>query len=98
MITQMKKYTFLVFHKEYDAFLEQLREAGVVHVSEKAQGAADDPKLQELLLKQKELQHIMDQGAPDQLIQERADVAKRIAETEKEAEQASVWGEFSQVQ
>ena len=96
MITQMKKYTFLVFHKEYDAFLEQLREAGVVHVSEKAQGAADDPKLQELLLKQKELQHIMDQGAPDQLIQERADVAKRIAETEKEAEQASVWGEFSQ--
>lgn len=96
MITQMKKYTFLVFHKEYDAFLEQLREAGVVHVSEKAQGAAEDPKLQELLQKQKELQHIMDQGAPDQLIQERADVLKRIAETEKEAEQASVWGEFSQ--
>ena len=95
MITQMKKYTFLVFHKEYDAFLEQLREAGVVHVSEKAQGAADDPKLQELLLKQKELQHIMDQGAPDQLVQERFEVAKKIAETEKESERASVWGEFS---
>ena len=29
MITQMKKYTFLVFHREYEAFLEQLREAGV---------------------------------------------------------------------
>ena len=95
MITQMKKYTFLVFHKEYDAFLEQLRELGVVHVSEKAQGTADDPKLQELLQKQKDLQHIKDQGAPDQLLQERADVAKRIEETEKEAEQAAVWGEFS---
>jgi V/A-type H+-transporting ATPase subunit I len=33
----MKKYTFLVFHKEYDAFLEQLREAGVVHISQKAE-------------------------------------------------------------
>ena len=95
MITKMKKYTFLVFHKEYDAFLEQLREAGVVHISQKAEGVADDPKLQELILKQKELQHIMDQGAPDQLVQERADVLKRIAETEKEAEAASVWGNFS---
>ena len=91
----MKKYTFLVFHKEYDAFLEQLREAGVVHISQKAEGVADDPKLQELIQKQKELQHIMDQGAPDQLVQERADVLKHIAETEKEAEAASVWGSFS---
>jgi V/A-type H+-transporting ATPase subunit I len=91
----MKKYTFLVFHKEYDAFLEQLREAGVVHISQKAEGVADDPKLQELIQKQKELQHIMDQGAPDQLVQERADVLKHIAETEKEAEAASVWGNFS---
>ncbi|MBO7546715.1 MAG: ATPase V [Paludibacteraceae bacterium] len=95
MITPMKKYTFLVFHKEYDAFLEQLREAGVVHISQKAEGVADDPKLQELIQKQKELQHIMDQGAPDQLLQERADVLKRIAETEKEAEAVSVWGSFS---
>ncbi|MBR4548226.1 MAG: ATPase V [Paludibacteraceae bacterium] len=95
MITPMKKYTFLVFHKEYDAFLEQLREAGVVHISQKAEGVADDAKLQELIQKQKELQHIMDQGAPDQLVQERADVLKRIAETEKEAEAASVWGNFS---
>ncbi|MBR3648352.1 MAG: ATPase V [Paludibacteraceae bacterium] len=91
----MKKYTFLVFHKEYDAFLTQLREAGVVHVSEKAEGVADDPKLQELIEKQKSLQHIMDQGAPDQLIQERAEVAKRIADTEKEAAMMAVWGDFS---
>lgn len=95
MITQMKKYTFLVFHKEYDAFLEQLRESGVVHISQKAEGAADDPKLQELILKQKELQHVMDQGAPDQLIQERAEVQHRLTETEREMERMAVWGEFS---
>ena len=51
MITQMKKYTFLVFHREYEAFLEQLREAGVVHITEKAAGMADDAHLQELLAK-----------------------------------------------
>lgn len=95
MITQMKKYTFLVFHKEYDAFLGQLREAGVVHVSRKAEGMADDPKLQELLTKQKELQHIMDQGATDQLVQERAEVLKKLSETEREKERMEVWGEFS---
>jgi len=96
MITQMKKYTFLVFHKEYDAFLEQLRELGVVHVSEKAQGTAEDPKMQELLQKQKELLHIMDQGAPDQLIQEREEVSRRMQQTAKDAEAVEVWGDFSE--
>lgn len=95
MITKMKKYTFLVFHKEYDAFLSMLQEAGVVHVSEKAEGVADDPKLQELILKQKELQHLLDQGAPDQLLLERAEVIKKIDETAREAADKAVWGEFS---
>lgn len=95
MITKMKKYTFLVFHKEYDAFLSMLQEAGVVHVSEKAEGVADDPKLQELILKQKELQHLLDQGAPDQLLLERAEVIKKIDETAREAADRAVWGEFS---
>ena len=34
MIAPMKKYSFWVFHKEYDAFLESLREIGVVHIQE----------------------------------------------------------------
>lgn len=42
MITQMKKYTFLVFHRDYEAFLEQLRSLGVVHITEKASGMAED--------------------------------------------------------
>ena len=47
MITKMKKLTFLVYHKEYEEFLNSLRELGVVHMVEKQQGAADNTELQE---------------------------------------------------
>ncbi len=42
MITKMKKLTFLVYHKEYETFLEQIRELGVVHIVEKQCGEMDD--------------------------------------------------------
>ena len=32
MIAKMKKLTLLVYHKEYEHFLTQLRELGVVHI------------------------------------------------------------------
>lgn len=35
MITAMKKYTMLVFHREYDEFLKKLRDIGGVHIIEK---------------------------------------------------------------
>ena len=47
MITKMKKLTFLVYHKEYEDFLNSLRELGVVHIVEKQQGVADNTELQE---------------------------------------------------
>ena len=47
MITKMKKLTFLVYHKEYEEFLNSLRELGVVHIVEKQQGAADNTELLE---------------------------------------------------
>ena len=34
MIIKMNKYAFMVYHREYDAFLMTLRELGVVHVKE----------------------------------------------------------------
>ena len=46
MIQKMKKVSFLVFHKDYDTFLEQLRQLGVVHVIEKEQGTPADETLQ----------------------------------------------------
>ncbi|MBP1640985.1 MAG: V-type ATPase kDa subunit [Bacteroidetes bacterium] len=45
MIVKMKKYTFLVYHKEYAGFLEKLRELGVIHVAEKQGGTIDDEDL-----------------------------------------------------
>ena len=95
MITQMKKYTFLVFHREYEAFLEQLREVGVVHITEKAAGMADDAHLQELLAKAEQTRKIIAQGAPDQLLTEKANLEQRIAATQKEANRMAIWGDFS---
>ena len=42
MVERMKKYSFLVYHKTYDEFLDTIRQAGVVHVVEKQKGVPDD--------------------------------------------------------
>lgn len=47
MITKMKKLTFLVYYKEYETFLNGVRDLGVVHVAEKQKGVADNTELQE---------------------------------------------------
>ena len=95
MITKMKKYTFLVFHRDYEAFLTELREAGVVHVTQKAAGLAEDADLQSLITRRAELTHVLKQGAPDQLFQEQADLEQRIAAIKKEQARVAVWGDFS---
>jgi V/A-type H+-transporting ATPase subunit I len=48
MIEKMKKGTFLVYYKDYDAFLEQLRAGGVVHITEKQKGATSETLLKQL--------------------------------------------------
>ena len=95
MITQMKKYTFLVFHRDYEPFWEQLRELGVVHITQKAAGLIqDDEQLQAALQHEDELRRLLKQGAPDQLIQERAEVEQRIAEAQESAKKVAVWGDL----
>ena len=42
MIIPMKKYSFLVYHREYEDFLQDLRELGVVHLIEKQADISDD--------------------------------------------------------
>lgn len=49
MITKMKKLTFLVYYKDYESFLEHLRDLGVVHIEEKQKGTVEDAGLQENL-------------------------------------------------
>lgn len=94
MITQMKKYTFMVFHRDYDAFLTAIREAGVVHIAEKGEGVAESEEMQAALAKVDQLRHIIRQGATDQLLSDKAEVEKQIADTEREIKRMSVWGPF----
>ena len=95
MITQMKKYTFLVFHRDYEPFLTQLRDLGVVHITQKAAGLIeDDVQLQAALQHEDELRRLLKQGAPDQLLAERANIEQSIADAKQAATQAAVWGEF----
>lgn len=95
MISQMKKYTFLVFHRDYEPFLKQLRDLGVVHITQKAAGLIeDDEALQAALQHEDELRKLIQQGATDQLIAERAEVLQSIADANQAAQQAAVWGDF----
>ena len=42
MVEKMKKYSFLIYHKTYHEFLENIRQAGVVHIITKQKGVPDD--------------------------------------------------------
>ena len=58
MISKMNKLSFLVYHKEYEMFLEKLRELGVVHI-EKRQGAEMDANLQAFMQKRTAYQSLL---------------------------------------
>ncbi len=58
MITRMEKLTFLIYHRTYDSFLEQLRELGVVHIAEKQRGEPD-AGLQNALLKRNHYKQLL---------------------------------------
>ena len=58
MISKMNKLSFLIYHKEYETFLEKLRELGVVHV-EKRQGAEMDANLQAFMQKRTAYQSLL---------------------------------------
>ena len=42
MIVKMNKFTFLIYHKDYETFLEKLRDLGVVHVEVRQSGEMDE--------------------------------------------------------
>jgi len=50
MITRMKKYDFLIYHKDYQHILLKLRELGVIHIVQKQLGIiSDDNELVHLI-------------------------------------------------
>lgn len=50
MIVSMKKLSLLIFYKEYQSFLGELREKGMVHIHENTQRSAEDANLQAKLM------------------------------------------------
>ena len=94
MITKMKKYTFLVPASQYEAFLGQLRDAGVVDVTLKAEGIVEDEHLQQSLAQAENIRHIIRQQCPDQMLKEEADILARIQATKAEQQRMAIWGEF----
>ncbi|MBO4577400.1 MAG: ATPase V [Paludibacteraceae bacterium] len=91
----MKKYTFLVLASQYDAFLERVREAGVVHVTLKAEGLAEDEQLRKTIADADALTRLIEAGAPEQLLSDRNNVAAKIEATKKEAQRMAIWGSYS---
>lgn len=54
MVAKMKKFTFLAYHKDYEVFLQDLRELGLIHVVG-ADRAIDDDELNQYFLTLKQL-------------------------------------------
>jgi V/A-type H+-transporting ATPase subunit I len=50
MIVKMKKYAFLVYHKDYRHFLNSLQQQGVLHVKERGQADIEGGDLKDKLL------------------------------------------------
>lgn len=93
MIGKMTKYTFLVFHKEYDSFLEKLRAQGVLHVKEREKGeAVDNSQLQGMLNQKMQLDRL------------KTEMCNTLGKTEAEAKGnytgiesvAEAWAQFGQ--
>ena len=59
MIEKMKKFTFLVTDREYEGFIDSIRELGVVHVTQLAQGGTS-PQLQEAIQKEADYRRTLD--------------------------------------
>jgi len=57
MITPMTRYSFLIYHKEYEEFLQNLQDIGVLHIAEKAEEY--DEQTQKDLERIKELNNVL---------------------------------------
>lgn len=84
MIERMKKFTFLVTDKEYDAFVNTLRQQGVVHVQQLQQGASS-PELQtamELEARYAAALKVLDTAAQTYKVPQHATAIENVASAE----------------
>lgn len=69
MIVPMRKLSLLIFHKDYQNFLEELRDKGVVHIHENKKRSAEDEELKQKFVIVKRIGEVLKQ------------LSKRIPET-----------------
>ena len=85
MIVPMRKYSFLVYHKEYDDFLLKLRELGVVHIIEREGSVTEDvlARFQRAEEVNKLIRFLDSREVQPELNGEKADAAAIVAEMEE---------------
>lgn len=81
MIERMKKFTFLVTDREYDAFIDSLRQLGVVHVQQLQQGAssAELQQVMELEARYVAALRVLDSAAKTYKVEPQAPAAEHIS-------------------
>lgn len=55
MVATMRKYVFLAYHRDYNHFLHELRDLGMIHVTEQGRTEMDDEQLETHLAQAKQL-------------------------------------------
>ncbi len=99
MIIPMIKYSFLVFHKEYNTFLEDIQKLGVLHIIEKEAGLTEDLKhkfneintyekaihvLKKRAIPEQEIGHIVkDEKLPESIVEAELKIGKLQSKLEE---------------
>ena len=56
MVKKMRKFSFLIYHNDYDVFLQDLRKIGLIHVAQQVKEVEQNDELEDYLSQLKELQ------------------------------------------
>ena len=56
MVKKMRKFSFLIYHNDYDVFLQDLRKIGLIHVAQQVREVEQNDELEDYLSQLKELQ------------------------------------------
>ncbi len=105
MVAKMKKFTFLTFHRDYDQFLYELRDLGMIHVAEKDRTSVHQEELQQFTASFKRLNEAkkileknVDKKAEDFFNEADIELGKRIpADIEKIQQTISLLNQQLQV-
>ena len=56
MVKKMRKFSFLIYHNDYDVFLQDLRKLGLIHVAQQVKEVEQNDELEDYLSQLKKLQ------------------------------------------